>query len=66
MLGANKMSTQVEHIGECSMGNHKSLRLPGRLESPHTPFPDPSRLMGLLSTIILILLSAVDRLRRFL
>ncbi len=43
------------------MGSHKSLRLPSRLESPHTPLPHLSRLMGLLSPIILILLSAVDR-----
>ncbi len=45
------------------MNSHKSLRLPGRLESPHTPLPHPSRLMGLLSPIILILLSAVNSLR---
>ena len=43
------------------MSSHKSLSLPHRLESPHPSLPEPRRLMGLLCPVILILLSAVDR-----
>ena len=63
MLSANKMSTEVEQIGDCSMSSHKSLSLPHRLESPHPSLPYSSHLMGLLCPIILILLRAVDRVR---
>jgi hypothetical protein len=45
------------------MSSQKPLCLLDRFELPHPPLPDPSRLMGLLSPIILILLGTVDRLR---
>ena len=45
------------------MSSHKSLSLPHRLESPHPSLPYSDRLVGLLCPVILILLSAVDRLR---
>ena len=62
MLGADFMSTQIEQIGHSRMGTEKPLSLPHRFELPHTSPSNPSRLMGLLGPIILILLSAVDRL----
>ena len=39
----------------------KPLSLPNRLELPHPSLPYSGRLMGLLCSIILVLLSAVDR-----
>ena len=39
----------------------KPLSLPNRLELSHPSFSNPGRLMGLLCPIILLLLSAVDR-----
>ena len=44
------------------MGGDKSLGLPHRLEPPDPPLSHSSRLMGLLSSIILTLPGAVDRL----
>ena len=44
------------------MSGHESLGLPGRLEPPHPPLPDPGRFMRLLGPIILILFGAVNRL----
>jgi len=43
------------------MSSHKSLSLPHRLEPPHPSLPEPRRLVGLLCSVILIMLSAVDR-----
>ena len=43
------------------MSSHKCLSRPGRLESPHPSIPYSGRLMELLCSIILVLLSAVDR-----
>jgi hypothetical protein len=68
MCSADQVPTQIEKIMDSSMRTQKSLCLPGRLELPecrttHTAFPHPSRFMGLLSPIILILLCTVDRLR---
>ena len=39
----------------------KPLSLPNRLELSHIPRSHPSHLMGLFGSIILVLLSAVDR-----
>ena len=39
----------------------KPLSLPNRLELSHPSFSNPGRLMGLLCSSILVLLSAVDR-----
>ena len=39
----------------------KPLSLPYRLELSHPSFSNPGRLMGLLCSIILVLLSAVNR-----
>ena len=61
MLSANKMSTEVEQIGDCSMSSHKSLSLPHRLESPHPSLSHPGSLMRLFGPIILILLGTVNR-----
>ena len=57
------MPAKIEQILNSSMSCHKSLSLPDRLESSHPSLPHPGRLMRLLSPIILILLSTVDRLR---
>ena len=54
------MPPQVEQIADGSMGGDECLGLPYRLESPHPSLSHPGRLMGLLSPIILILLSTVD------
>ena len=43
------------------MSSHKSLSLPHRLEPPHPSLPEPRRLVGFLCSVILIMLSAVDR-----
>ena len=56
------MPTQVEKIRYGSMNTQESLCLPDRLELPHPSLSHPGRLMRLLSAIILILPSAVDRL----
>ena len=45
------------------MSTQESLRLPHRFESPHPSLPHPGGLMGLLSPIVFILFSAVDRIR---
>ena len=45
------------------MCSYESLSLLHRLESPHSPLPDPGRLMGLLCPIVGILIIAVDRIR---
>ena len=45
------------------MDTQKSLSLHHRFEAPHTSFSHPGRFMRLLCSIILILLSAVDRVR---
>jgi hypothetical protein len=55
------MTAQIEKVTDSGMDTQKSLRLPGRLELPHPSPPYSGRLMGLLCEIILILLSAVDR-----
>jgi hypothetical protein len=54
MLSADQMSTQVEDIMDSSMGSNESLRLPYRLEPPHSSFTNPGRFMGLLRSIISI------------
>ena len=43
------------------MSTQKSLSLACRFELSHPSFSNPGRLMGLLCSIILALLSAVDR-----
>jgi hypothetical protein len=43
------------------MDTQKSLSLAHRFEPPHPSLPYSGRLMGLLCSIILVLLSAVDR-----
>ena len=63
MLSANKMSTQDEQIADSCMRVQKPLSLPNRLEISHPAFSNPGRLMRLIGTIILILLSTVDRVR---
>jgi hypothetical protein len=44
------------------MGIQESLSLPARFEPPHPALPGLGRLVRLLGPVILILLSAVDRL----
>ena len=44
------------------MSTKEPLSLLDRFEPPHTPLSHPGRLMGLLSSIILILFCTVDRL----
>jgi len=56
------MPSQIEEVLDSSMSTHKSLRLLYRLEPPHPSLPHPSRSVQLLCSIILILLSTVDRL----
>jgi hypothetical protein len=62
MFSANQMPTQIEEIRNRGMSTQKPLSLPYRLELPHPSLPDPGRLMRLLSSVIFIQLSAVDRL----
>jgi hypothetical protein len=57
------MSAKIEKIMDNCMSTQESLSLPHRLEPPHTPLSYPRLFVRLLSTIILVLLSTVDRLR---
>ena len=57
------MPTEVEQIGNCSMGTQESLSLPNYFELSHAPFSHSGSFMRLLGPIILILLSTVDCLR---
>jgi hypothetical protein len=45
------------------MGAQKSLSLLDRFELPHTPLPDPRRLMRLLGPIVGVLRCIVDYVR---
>ena len=63
MPDLDQMPTQIEKVVDSGMGRHKSLRLLHRLEPPHTPLSHPRRFVRLLSPVILILLSTVDRSR---
>ncbi|MFT6046568.1 MAG: hypothetical protein ACI9WC_002275 [Arenicella sp.] len=63
MFGSNQMTAQIEKVTDSGMGAQKSLSLPDRFEFTHPSLPHPNRLVRLLSSIILVLLSAVDRLR---
>ena len=56
------MLPQIEQIVDSSVRAQKPLSLLSGLEPPHTSLSDPGRFMGLLSPIILILFSTVDRL----
>ena len=62
MLSPDQVPSKVEQIENCSMSTQKCLCLPDRLELPHPSLPYTGRLMRLLSAIILIPPSAVDRL----
>lgn len=61
MFGSHKVPAQIEKVQHLRMGRDKPLGLLHRLESPHTPLSNPGSLVRLLCSIILILLSAVDR-----
>ena len=61
MLSSHQVPAHIEQIADGGMGSDESLSLPGRLELSHPPLPHSGRFMRLLSLIILILLSAVDR-----
>ena len=63
MLGTYFVPTQIEQIADSSMDTQKPLRLTNRFELSHSSLPDPSRLMRLFRSIILVLLGTVDRLR---
>ena len=43
------------------MGTQESLSLLDRFERPHPSLPDSGSLMGLLCSVVLILVGAVDR-----
>jgi|TARA_B110000238_G_scaffold180584_1_gene204707 hypothetical protein len=61
VLGSNQMTAPIEKVTDNSMSTRKSLSLAHRFEPPHPSLPYSGRLMGLLCSIILVLLSAVDR-----
>ena len=61
MFSADFMSAQVKQVGNSGMSTEESLRLSRRLESSHPSLPHPSRLVRLLGSVVLILLSTVDR-----
>ena len=61
MLSPDQVPTQIEQVTHCSVSRNKPLGLQHALEPSHPPLSDPSCFMRLLSPIILILLSAVDR-----
>jgi hypothetical protein len=61
VLGSNQMTAQIEKVTDSGMDTQKSLRMPCRFEPPHPSLPHPSRLVRLLCSIILVLLSTVDR-----
>ena len=63
MLRSDQVSTEVDEIGDGSVGSQESLGLLERFELSHASFPHPSRLMGLLSPIVRIPRSIVDYLR---
>ena len=60
MFSPNQVPAQIEKITDSSMYTQEPLSLPGRFELTHPTLSHPGRLVGLLSPIILILLSTVD------
>ena len=62
MVSPNQVPSKIEQTVNGGMGGYKSLRLDHRFEASHPTFSHPGCLMGLLSSIILILLGTVDRL----
>ena len=60
MLCANQMPSQIEQVANGGMSTKEPLSLLDRFEPPHTPLSHPGRLMGLLSSIILILFSTMN------
>ncbi len=57
------MPAEIEKIIDCCVCAQESVSLPGRLEPTHPSLSHAGRFMRLLSPIILILLSTVDRFR---
>ena len=61
VVSSDQVPTQIEQVTDSCMNSQKSLSLPDRFEAAHPSFPHSGRLMRLLSPIVLILLSAMDR-----
>ena len=58
------MTTGPKMLADVAERKEESLGLPGRGEAFHHPFPDPGRLMGVLSPVIKVLGAAMGHRRQ--
>jgi hypothetical protein len=63
VLSTYQVPTEIEQLTNSGMGTQESPSLLYAFKLAHPPLPGPRSLMRLLGPIILILFSAVDRLR---
>jgi hypothetical protein len=63
MLRADQVPAKIEQITNGGMGSEKSLSLPHRFESPHSPLSHPGCFVRLLCSVIGIPVCDMDGLR---
>jgi hypothetical protein len=59
----DQMPAKIEQISRSGMGSEKSLGLPHRFKSPHSPLSHPGRFVQLLCSVIGIPVCDMDGLR---